>query len=302
MSQCIEMVCVFPVLCRKWVRALTDIWATSSENLNLGLRCFVCFQKVMKSGNQDLLIWVLRRIYVGYFQHCGQVTFRTLEHINFMSNCFCELTKISPDRAYYVLFGYVRALAVQMQALNNSKGKEKKQLVCKLYSQQMLQVLKLLAQAVGTGEELSALVYPFAELINSYEKISESIEYLPLKLHLLHIELQLMENTGLYLPHALESIIKILSSSPLQRKHSKKAGVEGSIELGYKLSLLELKNTNILNDLFNKTVFHLHWLVALSYKMVGAVELTRSISKLVNSIEFGFSGHKRAIKLITKII
>ena len=94
----------------------------------------------------------------------------------------------------------------------------------------MLQVFRLLGQVVGRGgEELSALTYPFAELINAYEKISESPEYLSLKLHLLQIELQLMENTGLYLPHVLESVLKILSSSPLQKKHSKKAGVEGSI-------------------------------------------------------------------------
>jgi hypothetical protein len=45
-----------------------------------------------------------------------------------------------------------------------------------------------------------------------------------------------MENTGLYIPHVLEVAIKIFKSSPLQKKHAKKAGVEGSIELGYKLS------------------------------------------------------------------
>jgi hypothetical protein len=45
-----------------------------------------------------------------------------------------------------------------------------------------------------------------------------------------------MEMTGIYLPHALETILKVLASSPFQKKNSKKAEAEGSLELGYKLS------------------------------------------------------------------
>ena len=71
------------------------------------------------------------------------------------------------------MFGYIRSLAMQMQGLNSKKGKEKKDLMSKLYSQQMLQVFRLLGQVIGKGgEELSGLAYPFAELVNSYEKIS----------------------------------------------------------------------------------------------------------------------------------
>lgn len=129
-------------------------------------------------------MWGLRRLYVGFFEHCGQVNWRNIEHINFMVNCFCEIVKIYPERAYYVLFGYVRTIAVQIQSLNSKKSREKIELSTKLYSQQMLQILRLLVHAVGkSGEELSALIYPLSELLNAYEHISESPEYIPLKLH-----------------------------------------------------------------------------------------------------------------------
>lgn len=143
----------YPTLARKWVRELTKIWATSGDNLNLGLRCFVAFEKILRAGNDEFYMWGLRRIYVGYFEHCGQVSWRTLEHINFMSNCFCETVKISPERAYYVLFGYVRSLSVQVQSLNNLKGREKADHSAKLYSQQMIQILRLLVQVVGKSGE-----------------------------------------------------------------------------------------------------------------------------------------------------
>ena len=80
-----------------------------------------------------------------------------------MGNCFSELTRIRPAQAYYVLFGYVRALAMQIQALNSAKGKDKRALISKLYSQQMIQVFRLVGQVVAAGdEELSALSYPFS--------------------------------------------------------------------------------------------------------------------------------------------
>jgi hypothetical protein len=84
------------------------------------------------------------------------------------------------------------------------KGRDKAELASKLYSQQMLQIFRLLVQVLGkSGEELSALIYPLSELINAYEHISESPEYLPLKLHLVKIELELMEYTNIYIPHVL---------------------------------------------------------------------------------------------------
>jgi hypothetical protein len=126
--------------------------------------------------------------------------------------------------------------------------------------------------------------------------VSESAEYLPLKLHTIHLEMQLMEHTGLYLPHVAESLLKVLQSGPLQRKQARKAGVEGSIELGYKMSLLELKNTAVLNGLFEKTLFHLHWLAAMASRMAGGPEIIRHLAKLLQALELGFSGHRKVIK------
>lgn len=66
-----------------------------------------------------------------------------------MSNCFCEFVKINPSRSYYVLFGYLRSLALQLGSLNTLKGKLKADLITKLYSQQTLQIIKLLSQVVS---------------------------------------------------------------------------------------------------------------------------------------------------------
>lgn len=66
-------------------------------------------------------------------------------------------------------------------------------------------------------------------------------------------------------------MIKVFKSSPLHKKHAKKAGFEGSLELGYKLSPPELKNTNVLNSIFDKTLFDFYWLCNLAYQTIGGV-------------------------------
>ncbi len=68
-----------------------------------------------------------------------------------------------------------------------------------------------------------------------------------------------MEMTSIYLPCS-GNYLKVLASSPFQKKNSKKAEAEGSLELGYKLPQEKLKNTNIINDIFNKAIFYIHWL------------------------------------------
>jgi len=50
MSKSILLTPAFPTLARKWIRALTHIWATSWENLNLGLRCFVALERILKKS------------------------------------------------------------------------------------------------------------------------------------------------------------------------------------------------------------------------------------------------------------
>jgi len=82
----------------------------------------------------------------------------------------------------------------------------------------------------------------------------------------------------------------------LQKKISRKAGVEGSIELGYHLSQAELKNTNIVNDIFQKAVYSLYWLHSLVSKTLSAPEIISYISKMILSLEFGFSGYKKQLK------
>lgn len=94
-------------------------------------------------------MWTLRRMYVSYFENSRQISWRNLEHINFMTNCYCELAKINESRTYYVLFGYVRSIALQMANLNKAKRKEKVELVNKLFSNQILNCFRLFTAVVS---------------------------------------------------------------------------------------------------------------------------------------------------------
>lgn len=90
-----------------------------------------------------------------------------------------------------MLFGYLRSIALELDKLNKSKRRERTEQASKLFSNQILNAFKLFAALVSRvdAEELTALIYPLCELMAAYERVSESAEYIPLKLHLLEYEL-----------------------------------------------------------------------------------------------------------------
>lgn len=170
-------------------------------------------------------MWALRRIYVSYFENSKQVSWRNLEHVNFMINCFCELVKINESRSYYVLFGYIRSIALQMANLNKAKRKEKVDLINKLYSNQLLNCFRLFTATVSrvNSEELTSLIYPLIELTVAYEKVSQANEFVPLKLHLITNLLTIMESTGVYIPPIIDMIENLLENKLFSKKLGKTA-------------------------------------------------------------------------------
>ena len=70
----------------------------------------------------------------------------------------------------------MRSIALQLDKLNKAKRKEKVDLINKLFSNQILNSIKLFTAVISRvdAEGLTALVYPLCELIVGYERISES--------------------------------------------------------------------------------------------------------------------------------
>lgn len=111
-----------------------------------------------------------------------------------MVNSLCEVVRINTERSYYVLFGYLRSIALELDKLHKSKRKERVDQTAKLFSNQILNCFKLFTALVSRvdSEELTALIYPLCELLAAYERVSENAEYIPLKLHLLECELTII--------------------------------------------------------------------------------------------------------------
>ena len=113
----------------------------------------------------------------------------------------------------------------------------------KLFSNQILNCFKLFTAIVSRieSEDLTALIYPLCEMFAAYERATESAEYVPLKLHLLEYELTIIESLGIYIPHTLELIEKLVKYPIFNKKISKKSEkVEANIELAYKVSKTDL--------------------------------------------------------------
>ena len=55
----------------------------------------------------------------------------------------------------------------------------------------------------------------------------------------------------------------------------------------------ELKNTNIINDLFNKVTFYVYWLHKIVSNTLPGPEIIRQVAKSLMNIQFGFKGYKK---------
>ncbi len=162
----------------------------------------------------------------------------------------CELLKLNESRTYYVIFSYIRSVCLKIDQFYKSKRQEKKEVCAKLYSFQILNTIRFFV-GVATkiaSEELSALLYPLIELISAYFKLSESPEFVPLKLHLLGFLLDIMECLNIYVPQTLDIILRLFSGSYFQRKIKKASGkIWADLDLGYKFSQEEIADSQVLN-------------------------------------------------------
>ena len=66
----------YPMIVKKWLKTIVKLWSESQENLNLSLRCHLLLQKFLNNASSDMYSWILRRMYVAYFDHCKQVSWR----------------------------------------------------------------------------------------------------------------------------------------------------------------------------------------------------------------------------------
>jgi hypothetical protein len=53
------------------------------------------------------------------------------------------------------------------------------------------------------SEELSSLVYPIVQVLESYARLNLATEFIPLRLHIVDMLLEVTERTGVFIPYAM---------------------------------------------------------------------------------------------------
>jgi hypothetical protein len=51
MTKSTWLVVGFDLFSKKWFKELVRLWASSADDLNLSLRCFVAFEKIARQGS-----------------------------------------------------------------------------------------------------------------------------------------------------------------------------------------------------------------------------------------------------------
>lgn len=171
----------------------------------------------------------------------------------------------------------------------------------KLYSFEILNCLRLLTAVITRidSEELSSLVYPLVQVLEAYAKLQPATEFMPLRLHLVDLLIEISERTGVFVPYALTLAHQQLQCKEFAKSKPKTAeNAQCELALLYQISEKNLKSTSFWAALFTEVLKKFYRIGSLYTRLTAAPELLSHLRKVLRD-EYSavkFSGYRIQIK------
>jgi nucleolar complex protein 2 len=184
----------------------------------------------------------------------------TLPNLHLMQNCVAQLYGMDFDRSYQHGFVYVRQLAIHLRNAVLVKTKESFKAV---YNWQYLHCLGLWAQVISThalssaGQPtaLHALIYPLVQVSLGALRLIPTSTYYPLRFQIIRNLIQLIENTGTFIPLA-PFLFEVLEGGEMKRPGRKGTLKPLEWDLGFKCSK-DYKGSRVYQDGTGEQVYEL---------------------------------------------
>ena len=257
MEDLIIFIIPFKKYARKLLSILIKIWINNDVQ-NVQIDAFLRIrQLILQMPPRTLFLEkALKMIYLSYVRASKFVNINTLPKIQFLCNCVVEIYQIDLNSSYQHAFVYIRQLAIHIRNAITSQHKES---FHNIYNWQFINCLKVWAKLLcirGNVEDnnpnpnpnpnnelndnnhnkaknpLQPLIYPFIQICTSVLNLNSSIRYAAMKFHILKILIELISNTGIYIP-IIPMILQILSAKEFTIKSIKATKKSYIIRLYY---------------------------------------------------------------------
>ncbi|KAF9207090.1 Nucleolar Complex 2 protein [Haplosporangium sp. Z 27] len=248
----------FPKIAKDMLKHLLFLWSTASDRVRI--ISFLTIRTMCLQLGPNYLDLALKGVYLTFVRYAKTTTVHTLPNLHLMQNCVAQLYGLDYDRSYQHGFVYIRQLAIHLRNAVLVKTKESFKAV---YNWQYLHCLGLWAQVVAThglnnaGQPtpLHALIYPLVQVSQGALRLVPTTTYYPLRFQIIRNLIQLIENTGTFIPLA-PFLFEVLEGGEMKRPGRKGTLKPLEWDLGYKCSK-EYKGSRVYQDGTGEQVYEL---------------------------------------------
>lgn len=248
----------FPKIAKDLLKHLLFLWSTASDRVRI--ISFLTIRTICLQLGPTYLDLSLKGVYLTFVRYAKTTTMHTLPNLHLMQNCVAQLYGMDFDRSYQHGFVYVRQLAIHLRNAVLVKTKESFKAV---YNWQYLHCLGLWAQVISThalttaGQPtaLHSLIYPLVQVSLGALRLIPTSTYYPLRFQIIRNLIQLIENTGTFIPLA-PFLFEVLEGGEMKRPGRKGTLKPLEWDLGFKCSK-DYKGSRVYQDGAGEQVYEL---------------------------------------------
>ncbi|CZT17576.1 related to nucleolar complex protein 2 [Ramularia collo-cygni] len=211
----------FKKLVRDLAKAVTNVWASSSNTESTRIAAFLVMRRLVVIGDASIRENAFKAIYQALVKSSRNTTIHTMPGVNLMKNSAAELWGLvggDGGVAYTTAFTFIRSLAIHLRgSITNNSGESYKT----VYNWQYVHSLDfwsrvLAAHCTEPTSPLRPLIYPLVQVTLGALRLIPTATYFPLRFQLIRSLLRVSMATGTYIPLAAP-LYEVFNSAEMRR-------------------------------------------------------------------------------------
>ena len=213
----------FKKLVRSLVKAVTEVWSSSSHTEATRIAAFLILRRLTVLGDPGIKEAILKSAYQGLVKGSRNTTVHTIAGVNLMKNSAAELWGLSAQKegggvAYTTAFTFIRQLAIHLRTSIQHNANDAYKTI---YNWQYIHSLDfwsrvLSAHCTAPDASLRPLIYPLVQVTLGALRLIPTATYFPLRFQLTRSLLRLSRATNTYIPLAAP-LYEVLSSTEMRK-------------------------------------------------------------------------------------
>ncbi|KAG2174736.1 hypothetical protein INT43_005794 [Umbelopsis isabellina] len=214
----VTYIAIFPQARKAYVKILLKLWSTPAISSSVRQQCMsnlcnmasVPINDKATGKKSTMLGYVLKCVYITYARRAQQVDAESAVAIEEMRTSSVKVYRANDKHSLHHALVYIQLLTQYLQTATKSQTKDTVKVVL---SWQYLNCLKFWSKVVGTicganaqdgskPSQLAEAIYPLVEISIGLIKLMPSVQFLPLRFHLIRMLVDLGKQTGTYIPLA----------------------------------------------------------------------------------------------------